>query len=425
MMKDIIIDKLSKMEDLEQRKMLKDIISCVFLNLADYQEAFNKNLEERIFSEIEDLEKRYDIYVTVNNRENIDPVDEFLYPVIPSDVEEKEIDAEEIAQKLLKKEEVLLYTVFMNCDYLKIKEIISNKKKFTGEIITDRRKYDIKIKLEQNRNYINEMEKLYEVFQKNSFRWKTINNPYANKFFDVIITDCEMFEEGEKEIKEININFEELEEYKMTNIVPLWNVKRISVKSDGFPMPALDRVNFEHEISLKKLGVDNGFLVDEDEGLVKYVKRASDSLTIVSPEEKAGSWNLVIISGQGKEQERKLSFELVSNSRKKSFINKFAQKNSPWIRTKGEIERIVNSFESSEYFELKDIEITDSKSYSGITYDMNYFIVDDIRASKDKEIMNLKFKAKKDSFIIYDLLSFITSEVQMYFPEYRCEGELV
>jgi len=152
MMKDIIIDKLSKMEDLEQRKMLKDIISCVFLNLADYQEAFNKNLEERIFSEIEDLEKRYDIYVTVNNRENIDPVDEFLYPVIPSDVEEKEIDAEEIAQKLLKKEEVLLYTVFMNCDYLKIKEIISNKKKFTGEIITDRRKYDIKIKLEQNRN---------------------------------------------------------------------------------------------------------------------------------------------------------------------------------------------------------------------------------------------------------------------------------
>ena len=151
-MKDIIIDKLSKMEDLEQRKMLKDIISCVFLNLADYQEAFNKNLEERIFSEIEDLEKRYDIYVTVNNRENIDPVDEFLYPVIPSDVEEKEIDAEEIAQKLLKKEEVLLYTVFMNCDYLKIKEIISNKKKFTGEIITDRRKYDIKIKLEQNRN---------------------------------------------------------------------------------------------------------------------------------------------------------------------------------------------------------------------------------------------------------------------------------
>ena len=211
----------------------------------------------------------------------------------------------------------------------------------------------------------------------------------------------------------------------MTDVIPLWNVKRMSVKSDGFPMPALDRVNFEHLISLKKLGLDNGYLVDENEGLVKYVMRTFDSLTIVSPEEKASSWNILKISGQGKEQERKLQFELVSNSRKKSFINKFAQKNSQAIRTKGEIARIVNSFEVSKYFELTEIEIIDSKPKRGTTYDMNYFIIDDIRVAKDKKVMNLKFKANKDSIIIYDLLSFIISEIQMYFPEYQCEGELV
>jgi hypothetical protein len=424
-MKDIIIDKLSKMEDLEQRKILKDIISGVFLNLIDYQESFNKNLEERIFSEIEDKEKRYDVYVTVNNIDNIDPVDDFLYPIISTDLEEKKNDAGKIYEKLIKNEEVCLYTVFMNCDYLKIKEIMRSKKKYTGEIITDNQKYKIKVKLEQNKSYINEIENLYEIFQKNSFCWKTINNPYANKFFDVIITDCEALENEENEIKEINIDFEEIEEYKMTDVIPLWNVKRMSVKSDGFPMPALDRVNFEHLISLKKLGLDNGYLVDENEGLVKYVMRTSDSLTIVSPEEKASSWNILKISGQGKEQERKLQFELVSNSRKKSFINKFAQKNSQAIRTKGEIARIVNSFEVSKYFELTEIEIIDSKPKRGTTYDMNYFIIDDIRVAKDKKVMNLKFKANKDSIIIYDLLSFIISEIQMYFPEYQCEGELV
>lgn len=424
-MKDIIIDKLSKMEDLEQRKILKDIISGVFLNLIDYQESFNKNLEERVFSEIEDKEKRYDVYVTVNNIDNIDPVDDFLYPIISTDLEEKKNDAGKIYEKLIKNEEVCLYTVFMNCDYLKIKEIMRSKKKYTGEIITDNQKYKIKVKLEQNKSYINEIENLYEIFQKNSFCWKTINNPYANKFFDVIITDCEALENEENEIKEINIDFEEIEEYKMTDVIPLWNVKRMSVKSDGFPMPALDRVNFEHLISLKKLGLDNGYLVDENEGLVKYVMRTSDSLTIVSPEEKASSWNILKISGQGKEQERKLQFELVSNSRKKSFINKFAQKNSQAIRTKGEIARIVNSFEVSKYFELTEIEIIDSKPKRGTTYDMNYFIIDDIRVAKDKKVMNLKFKANKDSIIIYDLLSFIISEIQMYFPEYQCEGELV
>ena len=181
-MKDIIIDKLSKMEDLEQRKILKDIISGVFLNLIDYQESFNKNLEERIFSEIEDKEKRYDVYVTVNNIDNIDPVDDFLYPIISTDLEEKKNDAGKIYEKLIKNEEVCLYTVFMNCDYLKIKEIMRSKKKYTGEIITDNQKYKIKVKLEQNKSYINEIENLYEIFQKNSFCWKTINNPYANKF---------------------------------------------------------------------------------------------------------------------------------------------------------------------------------------------------------------------------------------------------
>ena len=74
-----------------------------------------------------------------------------------------------------------LYTVFMNCDYLKIKEIMRSKK-YTGEIITDNQKYKIKVKLEQNKSYINEIENLYGNFSKNSFCWKTINNPYANKF---------------------------------------------------------------------------------------------------------------------------------------------------------------------------------------------------------------------------------------------------
>jgi hypothetical protein len=63
-MRDLILEKLSKMEDLEQRKMLKDIMSSLFTNLIDYQEEATNNLKERIFSEVEDSEKKYDIYIT-------------------------------------------------------------------------------------------------------------------------------------------------------------------------------------------------------------------------------------------------------------------------------------------------------------------------------------------------------------------------
>ncbi|TYQ16930.1 UNVERIFIED_CONTAM: hypothetical protein Cloal_3511 [Acetivibrio alkalicellulosi] len=425
-MKDIILDRLGKMEDLEQRKMLKNVLYGVFSNLIDYQEVANRSLEERVFNEIEDRERRYDIFVTVNNIENVDPVDEFLFPIIPEDLEEKEYNMGEVSQKLYKKEDVTLFTLFMNCDYLKIKEILRSKKTYIGEIVTDKQSYPIKIRLEQNLKYIDEIERLYIIFQKNSMPWKTVNNPYANKFFDVVMTECEGILDAGEMIKEIKVNLEEYERYKQIGVIPLWNVKRISMKNDGFPMPAIDKVNFEHIISLKKIGVDDGYLVDEDEKVVKYIMRTEDNLNIVSPEEKAGAWNVLKIAGQGKEQPRKLEYELISNSRKKSFINNFIQKHATLIRTRGEIARIVSSFEVSDYFELVGIEILDSKSKKGITYDMNSFIVDDIRIANDKKVMSLKFSAiKKESIIIYDILSFLISEIQMYFPEYECEGEFL
>lgn len=55
---------------------------------------------------------------------------------------------------------------------------------------------------------------------------------------------------------------------------------------------------------------------------------------------------------------------------------------------------------------------------------MNPFISDHVRSEKDKKVMKLRFRASDNSFIRHDILSFLVSEIQMYFPEYKCEGEL-
>lgn len=425
-MREIITEKLSKMEDLEQRKLLKDIMAGLFINLIDYQETANKNLEDRIFDEIEDIERKYDIYVTVCPKNDVDPVDEFLYPILPMDMEEKKYDMKEIAEKLNRRESMKLFNIFMRCDYPEIRKLMTSEKSYRGEMITGKRKYAVKVKLQPNQDYMNEVERLYHIFQKNNIPWKTVNNPYVNKFFDVILLGCEGVLDENEEIAEIKIDFEEYEKYKITDIVPLWNIERIPVKSDGFPMPAIDKVNYEHSISLKKLGLENGYLVDEEDSLIKYIKRNEAELVIVSPQEKAGTWDILRIRQHMKEQGRKYPYELVSNSRKNSFINKYAQKQASLIRTKGEIIRIMNSFEASKYFEMEAIEVRNNSNDIGMTYDMNSFIIDDIRIGNDKKVMKLKFRTNAGNhFMKYDLLSFIVSEIQMYFPEYACEGELV
>lgn len=422
-MKDIIMDRLNRMEDLEQRKILKNIIAGAFTNLIDYQENMYKNIEARVFNEIEDIGKMYDVYVTICHKNKVDPVDEFLYPIFKEDIEDKKYDIKQILQKLKNGEKVRLFTVFMNCNYIKIKQIINNEKSYAGEIITDKGIYKIEVKLEQNKRYMDEIERLYDIFQKNSVAWKTINNPYANKFFDVTLVSCDGITD-EEEIKEISMNLEEYEKYKMIDIIPLWNIERVNLKSSGFPVPAIDKVNFEHVLSLKKIGTCNGYLVDVEDS-VRYIKRTENELTIVSSREKAGAWSVFKIIQPKLEQMAKYEYKLVSNSRIDGFINKFSQKQASIIRTRGEINRIVNSFETSKEFELVNIEIEAEKEL-GITYDMNYFIEDDIRVGNEKKIMRLQFKTHiYDNPIVYDLMSFLVSEIQMYFPEYKCEGELI
>ncbi|ERI04674.1 hypothetical protein [Aneurinibacillus aneurinilyticus] len=423
-MKDIVADRLNKIEDLEQRKLLKNIMTSVFLNLVDYQEEMNRKLEEKVFNEITGTTENLDIYVTVCSRDELDPIHEFLYPMIPGDAEKKNCNMTDIISRLSAKEEVHLLTLFLQCDFVKSKELINSQRAFHGEMITTEGQYRIQVSLQQNKTYMDEIEKLYNVFQKNSIPWRTVNHPYANKFFDAVLVGCEGTLKEEEEIQEIRINLEEYEEYKRLNMVPLWNIARIELKNQGFPIPAMDKVNFEHILSLRKPGVEHGYLIDGEEEMIKYIKRTPEELIVVSPQEKSGSWNVLKVTQPVSSKSADLAYELISNKRKNSFMDAFIRKQAITVRAKGEISRIACSFEATQDFELEHVEIKEQEGKATETYDMNPFISDHVRSEKDKKVMKLRFRASDNSFIRHDILSFLVSEIQMYFPEYKCEGEL-
>ncbi|NEW09800.1 normocyte-binding protein [Paenibacillus sp. SYP-B3998] len=423
-MKDIILDRLSRMDDLEQRKLLKNIMTGVFLNLVDYQEDLNRQLEERVFKEVEEREEGQDIYVTICQREDIDPIHEFLYPMLEADRDKPICDLKHLLHEKNLEGEATLMTVFLQCQYRKIQELLEGKRVFQGELITSLGSYAIEVRLQQNRTYIGELEKLYHVFQKNNTPWKTINHPYANKFFNVVWTGSRGAVGTEEEILEIRVDLEEFEAFKKLDIVPMWNIERLALKNVGFPIPATDRVNFEHVLSLRKTGAEHGYLVDGDAELIRYIKRMPEELTVVSPQEKSGIWNVFKITKPIATKIGRLPYGLVSNKRKDSFTGGFARKQALTVRAKGEINRIVNSFEACEFLDLEQIDIIDRSDGKQATYGMNSFISDHVRVESDKKVMRLRFGNRgSGSFIVEDLMSFLVSEVQMYFPEYKCEGE--
>ncbi|MBW9153113.1 hypothetical protein [Clostridium estertheticum] len=57
---------------------------------------------------------------------------------------------------------------------------------------------------------------------------------------------------------------------------------------------------------------------------------------------------------------------------------------------------------------------------------MNYFIIDETREDNIKKVLKLYFKAKdKNYYLTRDILSFLVSEIQLLYPEYKCMGILI
>ncbi len=421
-MREIIKEKLNNMEDLEQRRVLKNILNDVFENLTDHQQKMNKQLEERIFAEVEDQEEYYDIYTTIIARDKIELLDEFLYPMREEDREQETYDQEEILEHLSEGEPFPVTNVFFDRAYDKIEELKAQDNSFAGTVITENGQYSIKVKLEYNPEYIKEEEKLYQLFLENSIQWRTVNNPYIRKCFQLVITDCEDDLGEEDSFQEIKFDLGKHDDHKNVDYVPVWNVEPLGQKGEGFPLPAGDQIHYDHSISLQDLGLEHGYLIIPDDFNILSLKKRNQELILTSDKSDLGEWELVrVFQGEAPKYED-LEFELMGNSRTQTFINKFAEQNFRAIKTWGELKRVINSFQAAKKLELEDVTIQKELPEEKTTYDFNSFLEDEIRIDNIRRVMLLEFSSELDDPLGYDLLSFLVSEVQRYFPEYKCRG---
>ena len=424
-MKDIIQDRLSRISDLNERRLLKNIMYDVFENVVDYNMDMYAKLEQRIYDELEDPLEKFYIYTGLDSAANIDPISDFLHPMLPSDLEDRKFDMEEIHEKLTAGRELVLTSVFLKCGSPVIKEMFSRKKAYKGYVKTDRDIYEIQVALRPCRKYINEIERLYRSFQKNGIAWNTVNCPYAYKFADVVLISSLVFKPGEK-ITEITVDLAEYEKYKVIDVVPMWNVKQITALDKSFPMPAEDRVNFDHVISLGKPGVQNGYLIGTDNEKFIYSKREDQELIIIASSNEQSKWNLLQIENPKNAERNSFAYETMNNKRDLGFIGRYASVKSMVIRTRGEINRQLQAFELSKELRLQDMEVLDKYNREIETENLNSFIDDNIRLDAYKKILLMKFKPEdREDFLVYDKMSFLASEIQLIFPEYRCIGALL
>lgn len=416
---------LSKLKDGQDRIMLKDLMDRLLKKMEEESKIMYKNLEQRVYNEIDYQQKDYEIYTNMINKNDYDIINSFMQPMISTDINDCDYNIEKILKSIFENQEEPIFSVFLEMDYIKIEELIQKNITFIGHIKTEQNDYKAHFKLKKNKSYYKKLEELYQVFVDNDIEWKTINSTYISKILDVIILDCEDIISKEESIISLSVDFEDYQRYIKYNMIPVWNIEEKLISSTGFPIPCEDLLNHEHIIMLKEEGMQHGYLIKGHNENINHITRTKDSLIITSNIKDANEWNIIkIISPNGSDL-KNYAYETVSNYQAVSFTQKLASRKRT-LKTMAELKRIINSFELSKYLLFKEIKIEKTDNQKEETYSMNFFIIDEIRDTDYQKKLILYFTPQQiDCFITRDLLSFIVSQIQFYYPEYKCEGRLI
>lgn len=429
-MKKMIMDEINQINHLEERVVFKELMNSVFLSLYENNQEMYERLEKRVFDEIAYDSNQYSIVTGLIERRYFDASHHIFSPMLERDMEAESYNLEAILMALQNKEEIKVMQVFLECDYLKVQKILSEGRRFSGYIKTEKGTYRAEFCARKNTDYIDELQHLYHLFMKNGIPWQTVNAPYIAKIANVVLLSCEATLEDDVEITEVSIDFQEFNQEIKYGMVPIWNIEKKETTGIGFPMPCEDHKTYEHAVTVKGLGEECTCLVENAETIIEHVQQVEDKLVITCEAEDVLIWSVYVIQHKTPKKIDTYTYPVVGNQKINSFAEKLNQKHGMPIKTKGELIRFIEGIGLSDYLTFASYEITRNRVEPAETYSMNEFIIDEIRESDNEVnyqksfIINMK-EVQKGVFISRDMLSYIVSEVQLLYPEYNCEGRLL
>lgn len=427
MMKEMIQDEIQSIDVLRERTAFKELMEGVFLGLYETNLQMYGKLERRIEDELGYDQSRYRVRTGVIEREYFDESHHFLSPIEEKDLEEKHYDMKEIVEVVRQGGEFPLMKVMLCCDHLELQELWESEPIFKGTISTEapEAEWEIEVKLRKNMAYLEKIKYLYHLFIKNGVPWQTVNAPYLYKMADVVVTRLPEELSGSEKIRQVTIQFGEYSRIVRKELIPVWNIQKLTLDGIGFPTPCGDHISYEHNIPIYEYGPEHAYLA-EDSQKIQSVTQTRDQLRIISETGEAKKWNVYMVRSSKNHRIDRYTYPLMQNGRAESFAEKYQRKWNQNIRTRTELAHFIRGFGLEEYVCYQDCGIMEQFSDRMETYSMNPFIEDEVRVSSAQMKLVLYFrKGKKESWLQRDVLSFLTSEVQRIYPEYECGGVLL
>lgn len=422
--KEMIRNEIQSIDNLKERVAFKELMEGVFLTLYEANERMYKQLEARVINELSYDINRYQIKTGLIERNYLDQSHHLMSAICGEDLVQSQFKAGELRAEIEKDGKACLVTVFVQCDVLEIKSFYKNQGSFTGVIYADET-YPVPIKVESNKRYLSKIEHLYHLFMKNGVPWKTVNAPYLFKMADVYVMDIPKEIPDNKLIAKFGTDFGEYNQLIHYDMIPVWNIRQLKLDSIGFPVACGDYENYEHTISIREYGAEHAYLVEEKKG-IRNIRQSGDKLMITGQIANAKKWDVYMIRKGSDQKIDRYTYPIMENFKKDGFSERFQRRSGQPVKTKGELRRIILGFGLEEYIEYQDCALVAPGDNKIETYSMNFFMQEEIREKGGRKLLLLYFKPQsRDTWLLRDLASFISSEIQELYPEYQCGGVLV
>ena len=426
-MKEMIHKEIQSIAGLEERVVFKELMEGVFLSLYETNLNMYEELERRVREELDYDKNRYRIKTGIIEREFFDASHHLLFPMEEKDLAGKLYDMKEMLRAVAEEGAFPLMKVMLRCDFLEMQRILGSQPVFEGVIETEEPEgeWKVEVRLRQNRMYLEKIGYLYLLFTRNGIPWETVNASYLYKMADMMVTGLPEGLTGREKIKQVVIQFGEYSKLIQKDVIPVWNIRKLELESVGFPTPCEDHRNFEHNISLRRHGMNHAYLVEDDRN-IHSISQSGEKLRIVCGMGEARKWSVYQIRSSEEQKIDRYTYPIMGNGRAESFAEKYQRKWNQHIRTKTELQHYIRGYGLEEYIAYQDCRIEDCFPGQRETYSMNSFVQDEIRDRTAQKKLVLYFRrGQKLEWLQRDVLSFLVSEVQRIYPEYDCGGVLV
>ncbi len=411
-------ERLREIDDLDERKFVKKLLLEGLGKVIQATETRYRQLERRVYEELEIAHNQYEVVLTVVRQTHYDPTNGTLFPVMEEDLDEKSL-----REAWSDGNRHWLGSVFLEASDSRQREF-ENKKEYPGTVNQGEECNAAAFEILPARRYRNVMEGLYQVFQDNHIPWDTVNTGYLDKFYDVFI-HREGTEPVPDSLGEVSIDFGEYQEDICYGRMPLWNMEWVKFDSADFMLPCINGIYYEHEFSLEDKEERDGYLIQTNEDILE-IRHEKKKIVLKSLKETFEDWK--VLHFVQKETVRSLDYDapLLTNRKRDSFIRRYGENSRVRLMTRTDLFRRIMENDIRDYIEVAGYEICHNGRDFPHTEGMNWFVRDELFPMESRKVLLLKFNERQPGHYLNDsMVRFVVSQMQLEISEYRCVGVIL